>query len=94
VPLDGPSIDLNLMTASGRGELLRAAGAGPWSSGCAQRGLYSSVAGTLHADGEPLAVAPNCLLWLRDAAARPLRFVPAVAAPAAAAWWLGYAPPA
>ena len=99
-PLAGPSVDLNLMTSAGRGELLRAANVATWHSPCPQRGLYSCVAGTLTAGDESLAVAQGSLIWLADAAGLTLRFAPATtaaagsaaAATAAAAWWLGYAP--
>jgi environmental stress-induced protein Ves len=106
-PLAGPSIDLNLMTAAGRGEMLPIASAGRWTSPCPQRGLFSAVAGTLESGDESLALAPGSFLWMDEAAGVPLRFVPATpaasatthsgAARAAApaplgAWWLGYAP--
>ena len=103
-PLAGPSIDLNLMTAAGRGEMLPIASASLWISPCPQRGLFSAVAGTLESGDESLALAPGSFLWMDEAAGVPLRFVPAApaagatgaAGPAApaplAAWWLGYAP--
>ena len=94
LPLAGASTDLNLMISAGHGELLRTLGAEPWTSRCTQRGLYSSVAGTLQAGGAALAVPADSLVWLDDAAALPLRFAPAVTTPSAPAWWLGYAPPA
>ena len=97
VPLAGASIDLNLMTASGHGELLRAASASAWLSASTQRGLYSSVAGTLHTAaggaGAPVAVPANSLIWLSQAANLPLHFVPEAAAPTLPAWWLGYSAP-
>lgn len=103
-PLGGDSIDLNLMVSAGHGELLRAVGAAPWLSACPQRGLYSAVAGTLHAGADaPLHVPAHTLFWYCEAAGLPLAFAPeAVAAPesvaapdrgAAPVWWLGYAPP-
>ncbi len=92
-PLAGPSVDLNLMSSAGHGALLRTTNLGTWSSPCPQRGLYSCVAGTLHAGGNSLAVAPDSLIWLAEAAGQPLRFAPAAPAPAVtAAWWLGYTP--
>jgi environmental stress-induced protein Ves len=97
VPLAGASIDLNLMSASGHGELLRAASASAWLSASTQRGLYSSVAGTLHTAaggaGAPVAVPANSLIWLSQAANLPLHFVPEAAAPSLPAWWLGYSAP-
>ncbi len=85
-PLAGPSIDLNLMTAAGRGEMLPVASASRWTSPCPQRGLYSAVAGTLQAGDESLAIAAGGFLWMSEAAGVPLRFVPAApAAPAAPA---------
>lgn len=97
-PLGGASIDLNLMSATGHGELLRASGTIAWLSASAQRGLYSSVAGTLHTSagttGAPLAVPANSLIWLSQAANLPLRFVPETASPTLPVWWLGYSPPA
>lgn len=84
-PLAGPSIDLNLMTAAGRGEMLPIASASRWTSPCPQRGLFSAVAGTLESGDESLALAlaPGSFLWMDGAAGLPLRFVPA--APAASA---------
>ena len=90
-PLAGPSIDLNLMTAAGRGEMLPIASASHWTSPCPQRGLFSTVAGTLESGDESLALAPGSFLWMDEAAGLTLRFVPAAPAPLAA-WWLGYAP--
>jgi environmental stress-induced protein Ves len=95
-PLGGSSTDLNLMSASGRGTMLRATPGSPWTSDCAQCGLYSSGAGTLHVPGSaPLAVAPDTLTWLADAAGLPLQLAATegeTAAAAPRAWWLGYAP--
>ncbi len=97
-PLGGSSIDLNLMTASGHGELLRAASTIAWLSASAQRGLYSAVAGTLHTSADaasaPLAVPAHSLTWLSQAADLPLHFAPETASPTLPAWWLGYSPPA
>lgn len=91
-PLGAGSTDLNLMSASGLGTMLRASHGLPWTSPSAQRGLYSSGAGTLHAPASaPLEVAPDSLIWLTDAAGLSLHFAGATAAPA---WWLGYAPAA
>jgi len=90
-PLGGSSTDLNLMSSSGHATMLRAGPGVPWISPCAQRGLYSRVAGTLHMPaGAPLAVASDSLTWLADAAGLPLYFASTAAGPA---WWLGYAPP-
>ena len=99
VPLAGTSIDLNLMTASGHGELLRAVSASTWLSASTQRGLYSAVAGMLltgaHAAASaPLAVPANSLIWLSQAANLPLHFVAEMASTTLPAWWLGYSPPA
>ncbi len=97
-PLAGPSIDLNLMTVAGRGEMLPIASASCWTSPCPQCGLFSAVAGTLESGDESLALAPGSFLWLDEAAGLPLRFVPAAPATGAgapaplAAWWLGYTP--
>ena len=99
-PLDGSSTDLNLMCASGQGLMRRAAHGAPWISECTQRGLYSSAAGTLHVPGSvPLAVAPDSLTWLADAAGLPLELqpqaqtqTPPAGEAALRAWWLGYTP--
>lgn len=98
VPLAGASSDLNLMSASGHAELLRAASAVAWFSAAAQRGLYSAVAGTLHTGAgtaaAPLAVPAHSLVWLSQAANLPLHFVAATVSPVTPAWWLGYSPSA
>ena len=103
VPLAGASSDLNLMTASGHGELLRAANTVAWLSAAALRGLYSGVAGTLYAGadtagagtaGAPLAVPAHSLIWLSQADNLPLYFAPETASPTTPAWWLGYSPSA
>jgi uncharacterized protein len=96
-PLDGETTDLNLMTRQGHGELLRTAGTPYWRSAAPQRGLYTTIVGTVHAgEGVSVPVPAHSLLWLEAAAELALHFAPdpgaTATAPAAAAWWLGYTP--
>ena len=46
-PLEGPTSDLNLMTTSGTGELLRAQPGVAWTAPLLQRGLFSASVGSL-----------------------------------------------
>lgn len=92
-PIAGATTDLNLMVKHGHGDLLRAEQGVPWLSGCAQSGIFTAVDGALYVDLDPpLPLSAQTLLWLENAAALSLRFVPAIAATLLPAWWLSFAP--
>jgi len=105
--LDGPTRDLNLMTAGGTG-LMRPARAGRlWRSALPLRGLFTRVAGTWSDDhGRRRSLAAQSLLWVDGAAGSAWDFLPGVdgAVPdgldwegdgaGPPGWWLGYAPEA
>ncbi len=99
--VDGPTRDLNLMTAGGSGQMLPAAAGARWSSGHAQRGLFTRVAGLWSDDhGRQQELPAQTLLWMDEAAGRHWEFQPhpavrdlaASGSPYPDGWWLGYAP--
>jgi hypothetical protein len=94
--LDGPTQDLNLMLRGGlAGGLFRAHTGTHWHACAAQGGLYSLVAGTLHADDQDLhwPVPADTLCWFDQVPAR-LRFDADTAADTEAlAFWLAVGEP-
>ena len=90
-PIDGPASDLNLMSARGQGQMLRAVPGVTWISSLSQRGLYARVAGLLStACGWSEPVGAGTLLWFHEATDVVFRFAPERADPATPAWWLGF----
>ncbi|HXU34162.1 MAG TPA: HutD family protein [Thermoanaerobaculia bacterium] len=93
--IDGPTLDLNLMIADGRGTMTTAYSAKPWAERFAQRGLFARAAGRwVPEKGEPVGLMPNSLLWHTEAEPGAWRFEPESAAPEGTpvGWWLGYTP--
>ncbi len=69
---DGPTRDLNLMVAAGRGTMLAARLGDPWDEGFAARGLFAKTALRLRAGGgETLDLPAGSLYWQRDAIPGP-----------------------
>ncbi len=92
-PIAGATTDLNLMVKHGHGDLLRVEHGAPWVSRCTQRGLFTAVDGTVYVDvNPPLRLPAHTLLWMENAPALAMRFVPATEASLLPAWWLGFAP--
>ena len=106
--LDGPTRDLNLMTAGGVGHM-RAARAGRlWRSDMPLRGLFTRVAGIWSDDrGRRRTLAALSLLWIDGAAGGAWDFLPGVSEESGGqdgldgaggdgppGWWLGFAPAA
>jgi len=78
--LAGPTRDLNLMVAGGRGRLWPAAQ--PWQASTGWRGLYTAEATTLQTGAQALALPPHTLAWSDDSpGAWQID-------PPARAWWL------
>jgi environmental stress-induced protein Ves len=101
--VDGPTRDLNLMTAGGAGQMLPAAAGARWESAHAQRGLFTRVAGVWSDDrGRQREMPALTLLWMEEAAGRRWEFhadpaagdLAASGSPGPDGWWLGYAPDA
>jgi environmental stress-induced protein Ves len=107
--LDGPTRDLNLMTAGGGGQMRPARAGRPWRSDHAVRGLFTRVAGTWRDDrGRERSLAPQSLLWMEGAAGSAWDFLPGMgtdggtadgmdgngAGDGPAGWWLAFAPAA
>ncbi len=94
--IDGPTRDLNLMTAAGTGALVAAAPGTPWHSAAPMRGLFTRVAGRCSDGAQSLALPAQTLLWRPIPSAEPWRFVPdGAAAPPGGpppGWWLEYWP--
>jgi len=92
--IDGQTRDLNLMLRGGDGVMLPARPGQPWNGGgFAQRGLFTTLSGTLRSEhGVPAVLPAGTLLWQSDATAGVLRFEPDGGASRPAAWWLGYSP--
>jgi environmental stress-induced protein Ves len=92
-PLDGPTSDLNLMSARGQGEMLRAVPGVPWISASPQRGLFARAAGDLQTNsGGHVPVPAGTLLWFEEAADVAFGFTAAGVDASTPAWWLGYDP--
>lgn len=86
--IDGPTLDLNLMSRQGRGSMLAVQTGTPWTSDAVLRALYTTVPGQWQGGGRSIALAAHTLLWCTAAPAIPWRFD---AAPGSA-WWLAWAP--
>jgi environmental stress-induced protein Ves len=106
--LDGPTRDLNLMTAGGTGHM-RAARAGRlWRSDLPLRGLFTRVAGIWNDDrGRRRTLAALSLLWMDGTAGSAWDFLPGVSEDPGGqdrfdgaggdgppGWWLDFAPAA
>ena len=105
--LDGPTRDLNLMTAGGAGHMRAARAGRQWRSELPQRGLYTRVAGVWSDDrGRRRELAANSLLWVDGAAGSAWDFLPGLADETSSddaldwsgsgdgppGWWLGFGP--
>jgi environmental stress-induced protein Ves len=105
--LDGPTRDLNLMTAGGTGQMRPARSGRLWRSDLPLRGLFTRVAGTWSDDrGRRRLLAAQSLLWMEGAPGSAWDFLPGVGEDGGApdgldwsgvgegppGWWLAYTP--
>jgi environmental stress-induced protein Ves len=92
--VDGPTRDLNLMSAGGHGRMLPAQSGVAWTSAMPQRGIFTRVPGVWK--GEPhgclVDLAANTLLWCPDSADARFVFEAHDGTEPHPALWLGFAP--
>ncbi|MEQ1808193.1 MAG: HutD family protein [Burkholderiaceae bacterium] len=85
--LDGPTRDLNLMVRKGQARMSRVQAGQAWDEPFDERGMFTTVAGTLRCNAdEAIALPALTLVW--DLGAEPCRFEPV--STGAAGWWLGW----
>ena len=105
--LDGPTRDLNLMTAGGTGHMRAARTGRLWRSELPQRGLFTRVSGVWSDDrGRRRYLAAFSLLWMDGAGGSAWDFLPGVteeperddgldwggSGDGPPGWWLGFGP--
>jgi environmental stress-induced protein Ves len=92
--LDGPTRDLNLMSASGHGRMLPAQSGAAWTSAMPQRGIFTRMPGVWkgEAHGGLVDLPANALLWCAAAADARFVFEAHDGAAVNPALWLGFAP--
>ena len=80
--IDGPTRDLNLMLRGVRGALMRVVRGAAWQPRARECGLFTTVSGTIEADGDasPEPMPAHALRWWPDA--------PPTLAFDGAGWWL------
>jgi hypothetical protein len=90
--VDGPTLDLNLMSRAGRTELERARAGLLWACGAPLRGVFTLHGATLHGAGPaPRRLPPGTLAFAADAPCGAWQLSDAGDGPQAN-WWLSHNP--
>lgn len=90
--LEGPTRDLNLMLRGASGVMEQAIPGVAWEVRCAQRGLFTAVAGRWSGGGETRRLGAHALLWEEAAGAGNWRYEPDDPGVRVPGWWLGSSP--
>ncbi len=90
--VDGPVLDLNLMSRGGRAELVRARPGLLWASGAPMRGLFTLRGATLHGAGPAARHLPAGTLAFAAAAPCGAWQLDETGAGPASNWWLSFHP--
>jgi uncharacterized protein len=92
--IDGPTLDLNLMSRKGRGTMVSVVRGQAWGDDGALRALYTTAGGRWHGSGHTLELPAHSLLWSDQAAGEPWRWDPLEpqGPQTQGAWWLSYRP--
>lgn len=88
--IDGATRDLNLMVQGGVGAMREVRNGDPWDEGFAMRGVFTTVAGQLRAEGETRSVPAMSLLWAQTGDTLTFDYEQRQAT--TCAWWLGFTP--
>ncbi len=90
--IDGPTLDLNLMSRSGRAEMTRARPGLLWASGAPMRGVFTLHGATLHGAGPaPLHLPAGTLAFADHAPCGAWQLDETGDGPASN-WWLSFNP--
>jgi environmental stress-induced protein Ves len=90
--IDGPTRDLNLMLRDARGSMARVVAGERWSPQARACGLFATVAGRCHADGVPMDVPAEALLWFEHAPTTLAFDAAQRSGEDPIGWWLAAAP--